>query len=216
MIGYANSAGDRWVAWVVAATLDAALLLALIGLLWLVIRNRVTPQVGYGLFLPVPHKVLVPVVVTVPAALALWTPSSLLSSWSPVARVPERIASEPSGEPRMAAVGVETPARRFESRPVVTDAPQQSSPTEPHRGRLLAPRLDRTAGSTPSHLAGSSDYRTAGEGGRIGPADRPGNADAPEALTGYGAGERSRQGRVRSAAQTASSSPSAGGAGGAL
>ena len=39
MIAYANSAGDRWAAWVVAASLDAAVLLALVGLVWLAIRQ---------------------------------------------------------------------------------------------------------------------------------------------------------------------------------
>ena len=60
MIAYANSAADRWAAQVVAASLDAAVLLALAGLVWLAIRNRVAPRVGYwGLILlaavSVPH-----------------------------------------------------------------------------------------------------------------------------------------------------------------
>ena len=67
LIEYANSAGDRWAAWVVATSLDAAVLLALVALVWFAIRNRVAPQVGYCLFLLVPLKVLVPVDVTVPA-----------------------------------------------------------------------------------------------------------------------------------------------------
>src|SRR5258708_4661789 len=81
VIEYANSAGDRWAAWVVAVTVDAAALLALIGLVWLLIRKRVAPQVGYGLFLLVPLKLLMPVTVTVPAPMAVWTPSALVSSW---------------------------------------------------------------------------------------------------------------------------------------
>jgi beta-lactamase regulating signal transducer with metallopeptidase domain/uncharacterized GH25 family protein len=138
MIAYANSAADRWAAWVVAASLDAALLLAVIGLLWFVIRNRVAPQVGYGLFLLVPLKLLMPVVVTVPAAMAQWTPSGLISSWVPSAHVPERIASQPPVEPRMAVVGTETSAPfapRFQSRsrsqPVVAGSQEGTSPTEP-------------------------------------------------------------------------------------
>ncbi len=97
MIAIANSAGDRWAAWVVVASLDAALLLALIGLAWLAIRNRVAPQVGYCLFLLVPLKLLVPVVVTVPAPLAQWSPSALLWSWFKDAPVPEKIESPASG-----------------------------------------------------------------------------------------------------------------------
>ena len=41
LIEYANSAGDRWAAWVVATSVDAAVLLALVGLL--VARH---PQAG--------------------------------------------------------------------------------------------------------------------------------------------------------------------------
>jgi len=51
VIAYANAAGARWVDWVVAGSLETALLLALIGLVWFVLRKRVAPQVGYGLFL---------------------------------------------------------------------------------------------------------------------------------------------------------------------
>lgn len=76
-----NAAGDRWAAWMLAASLDAAVLLALVGLVWLVIRKRVAPQVGYGLFLLVPLKLLVPVVVSVPAAVAGWMPSARVAAW---------------------------------------------------------------------------------------------------------------------------------------
>ncbi len=64
LIAFANSAADRWVTWVVAASLDATLLLAGIGLVWFAIRNRVAPQVGYGRFLRVPLILLA--VVSVP------------------------------------------------------------------------------------------------------------------------------------------------------
>ncbi len=76
-----NAAGDRWAAWMLAASLDAGVLLAIVGLVWLVIRRRVAPQVGYGLFLLVPLKLLLPVAVTVPAALAWWTPSTRVAAW---------------------------------------------------------------------------------------------------------------------------------------
>ena len=99
MIDYANSAADRWAAWVVATSLDAALLLVVIGLVWCAIRNRVAPQVGYLLFLLVPLKLLVPVVVTVPGEMARCTPSALMSSWFRSAPGPERIASRTPVEP---------------------------------------------------------------------------------------------------------------------
>src|SRR4029077_1057217 len=96
MIAFANSAAVQWLAWVVAATLDAALLLAVIGLIWLVIRNRVAPQVGYCLFLLVPLKLLVPVVVTVPPSLAQWTPSGVAGAWLERSQVHEKTERPPS------------------------------------------------------------------------------------------------------------------------
>jgi beta-lactamase regulating signal transducer with metallopeptidase domain len=146
MIAYANSAGDRWAAWIVATSLDAALLLALIGLVWLAIRVRVAPQVGYCLFLLVPLKLLVPVVVTVPAAMAQWTPSALMSSWFKGAHVPERIESQPPVERQIATVGTDKSALsepRFEplsqSQPVVADSYQLTFPTEPRSWWQVAP-----------------------------------------------------------------------------
>ena len=81
VIEQANSVGDRWAAWALAGLLDSALLLALIALIWLVIRRRVAPQVGCWLFLMVPLKLLVPLVVAAPDAVARWTPSARLASW---------------------------------------------------------------------------------------------------------------------------------------
>ena len=80
MIAFANSEGPRWAAWIGGASLDAAALLALISLAWLVVRNRVAPQVGYCLFLLVPLKLLAPIAVTAPAAAAGWTPSAVVAS----------------------------------------------------------------------------------------------------------------------------------------
>jgi beta-lactamase regulating signal transducer with metallopeptidase domain len=105
LIGYANFAADQWATWVVIASLDAAVVLALACLVWLAIRKRVAPQVGYCLFLLVPLKLLVPVVVTVPATLAQWTPSVLISSWFEGAWVPERNERRPPVETQIAADG---------------------------------------------------------------------------------------------------------------
>ncbi|WP_165069100.1 carboxypeptidase regulatory-like domain-containing protein [Paludisphaera rhizosphaerae] len=75
-----DSAATRWASWMLAASLDSAVLLALVGASWLAIRRHVSPQVGYGLFLLVPLKLLVPVFVEAPAGLARWTPSALVAS----------------------------------------------------------------------------------------------------------------------------------------
>ena len=103
MIANANSAGDRWAVWVVAGLLDSALLLVMIGLIWSAIRHRVAPQVGYCLFLMIPLKLLVPVVVTVPDAIAGRTPSALMASWLEGARSGDRTEAPPSTAPRLAA-----------------------------------------------------------------------------------------------------------------
>ena len=81
LIECVNTVADRWAAWLFAASLDAAALLAIVGLVWFFVRGRVAPQVGYCLFLLVPLKLLVPIDLTVPAAVARWTPSALASSW---------------------------------------------------------------------------------------------------------------------------------------
>ncbi|MDB5391088.1 MAG: blaR1 2 [Planctomycetaceae bacterium] len=81
LIEFINSCADRWSGWMIAATLDSAALLILISLAWLVLRRHVAPQVGYGLFLLVPLKLIVPVNVIVSPAIATWTPSNFVSSW---------------------------------------------------------------------------------------------------------------------------------------
>jgi beta-lactamase regulating signal transducer with metallopeptidase domain len=138
MINYANAAADHWAAWVIAVSLDSALLLAVIGLAWFAIRTRVAPQVGYALFLLVPLKLLVPVVVTVPAEMARWTPSGQMSSWFRSRHVPERVASQSPIEPRMAVVETESAAGdapRFafgsRSQSILPPSRQGASPTEP-------------------------------------------------------------------------------------
>ena len=93
LIEYANSTGDRWATWVVTTTVETAVLLALVTLLWLAIRNRVAQQVGYCLFLLVPLKVLVPIEVAIPAKLANWSPSAIVSSYVHGSRDAERFAS---------------------------------------------------------------------------------------------------------------------------
>jgi beta-lactamase regulating signal transducer with metallopeptidase domain/protocatechuate 3,4-dioxygenase beta subunit len=138
VIAYVNSAADRWAAWIIAASLDATVLLALVGLVWLAIRRRVAPQVGCWLFLLVPLKLLLPVAVTVPTAVARWTPSALVSSWFLGTRSPERAESRPPVEARIAAVGT-GPSVRPETRlepvsrslPTMADSGQSTFAAEP-------------------------------------------------------------------------------------
>ena len=87
-----NALAERWSTAMVAVSLDATLLLLGVGLAWLAIRRRVAPQVGYGLFLLVPLKLLLPVVVPIPEVLAAWTPSAQVQTWfQPVPAGPTRV-----------------------------------------------------------------------------------------------------------------------------
>jgi hypothetical protein len=82
LIDFANGLGDKWATWAIAGLLEAGVLLVVLSLLWLTIRRRVAPQIGYWLFLLVPLILLVSVHVTAPAAIARWTPSGVVSTWT--------------------------------------------------------------------------------------------------------------------------------------
>jgi beta-lactamase regulating signal transducer with metallopeptidase domain/protocatechuate 3,4-dioxygenase beta subunit len=81
MVDVINSAGTRWGVWMVAACLDSFVLLSVVGLIWFGIRKRAVPQIGYCLFLLVPLKLLVPLVVTAPSSVARWAPSAVVAQW---------------------------------------------------------------------------------------------------------------------------------------
>lgn len=110
MIDAANSAGARWITWVASATVDAGVLLGLIGLVWLAIRKRVAPQVGYCLFLLVPLKLLMPVAISVPAVVAKWTPSSWVDSQLAPVRVLDAGDRSSAAPPAVAAAGADQSA----------------------------------------------------------------------------------------------------------
>ena len=69
-----NSFAQAWVWWVGMSILDAAVVLAVVSLVWLAIRRKASPQLGYLLFLLVPLKLFVPLHVTVPERIFSWTP----------------------------------------------------------------------------------------------------------------------------------------------
>jgi beta-lactamase regulating signal transducer with metallopeptidase domain len=69
-----NSFAQAWAWWVGMSILDAAVVLAVVSLVWLAIRRKASPQLGYLLFLLVPLKLFVPLHVTVPDRIFSWTP----------------------------------------------------------------------------------------------------------------------------------------------
>ena len=76
-----NFWAERWATLMLASSAEAALLLSLVGLVWLVMRRQASPQFGAGLFALVPLKLILPLVVTVPAVMAAWTPLNLVNAW---------------------------------------------------------------------------------------------------------------------------------------
>jgi len=129
LVALTNEHAGRWCAWMVSALLDSAILLALVGLVWGLIRKRVSPQVGYALFLLIPLKLLVVLPIPASSTFAHWTPSALASSWlSPSTLVrPEPQPGERA--PRLASWS--TPDRPSEIKPI--DASLPESLTLAHR-----------------------------------------------------------------------------------
>ncbi len=160
LIEYANSASNRWAVWMVTALVDSAALLALVSLVWLAIRKRVAPQAGYGLFLLVPLKLLLPVQITVPMAIGQWTPSARVAQWFEGARGSASRESRPTPESHSRIVPNEAPrleptiepSAQFcrpadQARSVLIDSPTATGAAAP-----IAPRageLTKTAAQSP-------------------------------------------------------------------
>ena len=65
------------------ATIEALIVLLIVGTFWFFIRGRVAPQVGVWLFLLVPLKLLIPIQVPAPAAIVDWTPAAIVAKLTP-------------------------------------------------------------------------------------------------------------------------------------
>jgi beta-lactamase regulating signal transducer with metallopeptidase domain/uncharacterized GH25 family protein len=159
LIDLANSAAARWLTWVVAATLDSAVLLVVIGLVWWTIRNRVAPQVGYCLFLMIPLKLLVPVTITVPLALARWSPSAFAVGWIEQTPVPERTEKHAADSMPITVAQVDRPVVFEEPNPVANASPRpklnepQVAPTVPSRRQEVAEPMARLSVAAVAMLA---------------------------------------------------------------
>ncbi len=69
-----NSFAQVWAWWLGMSILDAAIVLAVVSLLWLAVRRKAPPQLGYLLFLLVPLKLFIPLYVSVPQTFFAWAP----------------------------------------------------------------------------------------------------------------------------------------------
>ena len=75
-----GSFSSTWATWFGVSILDAAIVLVLAAVVWLLIHKKASAQFGYCLFLLVLLKLLVPLEVVVPQPLARWTPAHLIST----------------------------------------------------------------------------------------------------------------------------------------
>jgi beta-lactamase regulating signal transducer with metallopeptidase domain len=76
LVDRCNVLSRTWAGWMGTSLLSAAIVLLVISFLWLLVRRKASPQLGYLLFLLVPLKLFVPVEVAVPTPIALWTPKA--------------------------------------------------------------------------------------------------------------------------------------------
>ncbi len=84
-----NDWGTIWVAWLLAALVDAALVLIVVTFVWLVVRRHAAAALGSLLFLLVLLKLVLPLEIPVPDSVASWAPRRLASNWLAEVRVEE-------------------------------------------------------------------------------------------------------------------------------
>jgi beta-lactamase regulating signal transducer with metallopeptidase domain len=73
-----NSFAKTWTWWLGMSVLDAAIVLAIVSLLWFMIRRKASPQLGCLLFLLVLVKLFVPLEIAVPEQVVSWMPAFAL------------------------------------------------------------------------------------------------------------------------------------------
>lgn len=148
VVDYLNLAGNRWAAWMLAASVDATALFLLVGLVWLAIRRRVAPQVGYWLFLMVVLKLLSPISLPVPESLVRFVPSRAMMQRRQGGAVVDR--AMPPGA--AATQRIVAPINRNASRPAVSINASQANQVAPvavatdaSRATVARPQLTRAA-----------------------------------------------------------------------
>ena len=87
-----NRASHAWASRVVGGLIDAAIVLALVAVIWITLQRRTSPAVGCWLFLLVVAKMLLPLEIAVPDRIVAWTPQrwvdNRISGPPPMAKSP--------------------------------------------------------------------------------------------------------------------------------
>jgi beta-lactamase regulating signal transducer with metallopeptidase domain/Leucine-rich repeat (LRR) protein len=128
-----NAWAEAWATRVWASLFDATVALALVTLVWLVLRRRASAQLGYGLFLLVVLKLLVPLPVSVPAWAAWFSPrhavDHLVQQTAATSAVPVSAETRSPFEDLLDPAGAGINARRPQPRSsAVHLPPEESSP----------------------------------------------------------------------------------------
>lgn len=74
-----NRWAERWSDFAIAGLLDASVILILASILWLLVHKKASPQFGYGLFLLVLFKLLIPVEIAAPVWMTYLSPTYTLT-----------------------------------------------------------------------------------------------------------------------------------------
>ncbi|MDB2686067.1 M56 family metallopeptidase [Mariniblastus sp.] len=160
-----NRLSNWWFAWMATATIEALIVLLIVGTIWFFIRGRVAPQVGVWLFLLVPLKLLIPIQVQAPAAIADWTPAAI------VAKITSPQISEPELPLQVADTTIFAQPQSFQpslingdaafpaiSTPQFDVAPQLAVETnDTVRDHATAKDTETNHGSVASNVAATSD-----------------------------------------------------------
>lgn len=128
-----NAWAAAWSGWVVSSLIGTLVVLGIVSLVWLIVRRKAPPQLGYFLFLLVPLKLLVPFEMTAPGWIARWSPHAAVEravggheSTSTVAVSP-RIAATSRGPLATSPIIVSnSAAEAVIPRPVESPLPQRS------------------------------------------------------------------------------------------
>ncbi len=80
IIDRCNAFAQSWASWVGMSIIDAAIVLAIVSLVWWAIRRKAPPQLGYLLFLLVPLKLFILLYVSIPDRFFSWAPRMAASS----------------------------------------------------------------------------------------------------------------------------------------
>ncbi len=89
-----NSWASAWSTVMIRITVDAAVLLVVVGLIWLPLRRRISSQLTIGLFSLVLLKLAVPIPLVLPGSIARYWPSARLTPEFTVGAVPRSPSSK--------------------------------------------------------------------------------------------------------------------------